>query len=173
VRSRDGDGGSLNGGGPPSATEAGGCPATEDAHRLPMANDQWTQSGGGWTDSAANAARRAAERRETGGSADVQPGGPGAPAEVTIPGQREQEARTPGREATPDVGVPSPEPEREIPGHTRGEPDTEIPAPLHGAAEDDEPEPRVSGPTAEEAPELLGERSDYPTLYGEDPGDIG
>ncbi len=140
-----------------------------------MANDRWTESGGSWTDSAADAARRAAERRETGGSADVPPGGPNAPAEVTIPGKREQEARTPGREATPDVGVPSPEPEREVPGHTQGEPSPEIPAPLRGDADDEARARLAGGPTPEEAPELLGERSDYPVVwgYGEDPGDVG
>jgi hypothetical protein len=134
-----------------------------------MAKDQKTGGGSSRRDTAASSARRAAKRREASGSADVRPGGPGAPAEVTIPGQRE--ARTPGHEASPDVDVPRPEPELEIPGRNRGEPDTEIAPPMHGAEED---RPAVvSGPSPEEAPELLGERSDYPLRFGEDPGDLG
>lgn len=138
-----------------------------------MANDQWTESGGSWSDSAANAARRAAERREAGGSTEVQPGGPSAPAEVTIPGEREGRI-TPGREASPDVGVPRPEPEREIPGHTEDEPGTEIAPPRHGSSAATDP-PIVRGTSPEEAPELLGESSDYPIPFGfgEDPGDLG
>jgi hypothetical protein len=54
--------------------------------------------------------------------------------------------------------VPRTEPEQRIPGH-RDEP--EISPPVR------------RGASAEEAPELLGERSDQPVLYGEDPGDIG
>ncbi len=129
-----------------------------------------TDGGDEGTGRATNAARRAAER-ETGGSADVQPGGPSAPAEVTIPGRREQEARTPGREASPDVGVPRPEPEHEVPGHTHGEPDTELPPPSRRAEEPGEG-PARGGRSPEETPEL-GERSEYPLQYGEDPGDIG
>ncbi|ABS28020.1 hypothetical protein [Anaeromyxobacter sp. Fw109-5] len=112
-----------------------------------MANDDWT-------DKAAEAAARAAQRRETGG-ASAPAGGVHAPADVTIPGTRE--GRIPGREAGADANAPRAEPEQRIPGHR------------------DEPEisPPVRGASAEEAPELLGERSDYPVLYGEDPGDIG
>lgn len=115
-----------------------------------MANDEWT-------DRAADAAARAAQRRETGG-ASVPAGGSHAPADVTIPGTREQEGRVPGRETGADVNVPPrAEPEGEIPGRRSAEPEV-TPA---------------SGPSAEEAPELLGERSDYPIQYGEDPGDVG
>ncbi len=116
-----------------------------------MANNEWT-------DSAADAAARAAQRRETGG-ASVPAGGAHAPADVTIPGRPEQEGRTPGREVGGDVNAPPrAEPEQQVPGR-------------RGAAP--EISPPVREPSPEEAPELLGERSDYPLLYGEDPGDIG
>jgi hypothetical protein len=116
-----------------------------------MANNEWT-------DSAADAAARAAQRRETGG-ASVPAGGAHAPADVMIPGRPEQEGRTPGREVDADVSAPPrTEPEQQVPGRRGAAP--EIPPP-------------VGEPSPEEAPELLGERSDYPLLYGEDPGDIG
>jgi hypothetical protein len=114
-----------------------------------MANDEWT-------DGAADAAARAAARRETGG-ASVAAGGKHAPGEVTIPGRPEEEAVTPGRGARTDVAVPRSDPETEVPGRRTGDADEEE---------------RRFAPTPEEAPELLGERSDYPILYGEDPGDV-
>jgi len=137
-----------------------------------MANDPRTEGGGSGSEGAANAARQAAKRRERGGGPDVQPGGPSAPAEVPIPGQHEE--RTPGREASPDVGVPRPEPEREIPGHTGGEPDPEIAPPRHAGSHDTDP-PAARRASPEEAPELLDERSGYPSPFGfgEDPGDLG
>jgi hypothetical protein len=108
-----------------------------------------------WTDEAAEAAARAAERRDTGG-ASVPAGGAHAPADVTIPGTPEQEGRTPGRQAgTDEAAPPRPRAEPQVPGRHGDEPD---PSPVRGAS-------------AEGAPEPLGERSDY--LYGEDPGDIG
>lgn len=109
-----------------------------------------------WTGAAADSAARAAQRRETGG-ASVPAGGAHAPADVTVPGAREHEGRTPGREAGSDVTSPRPEAEPQVPGRRGDEPET---SPARGAA-------------GEEAPELLGEPSDYPILYGEDPGDIG
>ncbi len=108
------------------------------------------------TDSAADSAARAAARRETGG-ASVPAGGAHAPADVSIPGAPEQEGRTPGREAGENVGAPRTDVERQVPGRHGDEPET---APARGAS-------------PEKAPDLLGERSDYPVLYGEDPGDIG
>ncbi|GAO02746.1 hypothetical protein PSR1_01619 [Anaeromyxobacter sp. PSR-1] len=77
-----------------------------------------------WTDGAADRAREAAERRETGG-ASVPAGGAKGPGDLRVPAERR-------------------EPPQEAP---------------------DEP-PRRAGvvppPEREEAPELLGEQSDYP-----------
>jgi len=115
-----------------------------------MANNEWT-------DSAADSAARAAVRRETGG-ASVPAGGAHAPADVTIPGTPEQEGRTPGRDAGAGVDAPRPDIERQVPGTHGDEPEISPPA-------------RSASPDA--APERLGEPSDYPILYGEDPGDIG
>lgn len=105
-----------------------------------------------WNDQAAD------EAGQTGG-ASVPAGGKHAPAEVTVPGAPEDEALTPGRGARTDVGVPRSDPETHVPGRGAGEPGTDEPA-------------RGTSPTPEEAPELLGEQSDYPVLYGEDPGDV-
>jgi hypothetical protein len=115
-----------------------------------MANNEWT-------DAAADSAARAAQRRETGG-ASLPAGGAHAPADVTIPGTPEHEGRTPGREASSDVNAPPrPGAESQVPGRRGDEPGET--SPVRGASE--------------QAPALLGERSDYPILYGEDPGDIG
>jgi hypothetical protein len=62
----------------------------------------------------------------------VTPGGPGAPADVPVPG-REHETVTPGREATPDVGVPSPGPERRVPGRPDGAPEIQPAREMPGA----------------------------------------
>lgn len=115
-----------------------------------MANNEWT-------DKAADAAARAAQRRETGG-ASVPAGGAHDPGDVTIAGAPEQAGRTRGRQAGTELEAPRAEPERQVPGQRGDEPESGVP---------------VRGASPEEAPELLGERSDYPILYGEDPGDIG
>jgi hypothetical protein len=103
-----------------------------------------------WTDLAAQHAAREAERRETHEETPAPPGGPSAPAEVVVPGRPEQEVRTPGREATPDVGTPRTDPERRVPGHTEQEPAG----------------PEIPAPEGTEETELLGERTDYPLPYG-------
>ncbi|WP_041453705.1 hypothetical protein [Anaeromyxobacter dehalogenans] len=74
-----------------------------------------------WTDEAADRAREAAERRETGG-ASVPAGGAKGPGDLRVPGERREPDDVPPRRA----GV-------------------------------------VPAPEREEAPELLGEQSDYPS----------
>lgn len=115
-----------------------------------MANDEWT-------DEAADPAAQASQRRESG-ETSVPAGGARAPADVTTPGTLEQEGRAPGRQAGSDVNAPP-----------RPGTGPQAPGP-HG----DEPESSPArSASAEKAPEPLGEGSDYPILYGEDPGVIG
>lgn len=115
-----------------------------------MPNDEWT-------DEAADPAAQAAQRSGSRGTS-VHAGGARGPADVTTPGTLDEEGRTPGRQAGSDVNAP---PRPGAGPQARGP---------HADEPDSSP---VRSASAEKAPEPLGEGSDYPILYGEDPGVIG